>query len=214
MAQEYSTPQKIELAESANLTDILDKKPKEYPDKVLYSLKRDKWWDPVTTEQFHEQVTQLAKGLISWGVEPGDRIGIMSRTRFEWALIDFAIWYAGGVSVPIYETSSAHQVHRIVTDSGLRAVFVETEKLAVLVSEATSSIGRKLTTWVIENNAISALNTLGEPVDDGALENARTLRDNYKPQQLHNPSSAPRPFSSSHSADPSPRRGYDIGART
>lgn len=180
MAQEHSTPQKIEWAESANLTDILEKQRKEYPDRVLYRLKRDTGWEPLTAEQFHERATQLAKGLIAWGVEPGDRIGIMSRTRFEWSLIDFAIWYAGGVSVPIYETSSAHQVHHIVTDSDLRAVFVETEKLASLVSEATSSIGGKLTTWIIENDAIGTLNTLGEPVDDGALENARTSRDSYK----------------------------------
>ena len=177
MAQEHSTPQKIEWAESANLTDILEKQRKEHPNRVLYRLRRDTGWEPLTAEQFHERVTQLAKGLIAWGVEPGDRIGIMSRTRFEWSLIDFAIWYAGGVSVPIYETSSAHQVHHIVTDSGLRAVFVETEKLAVLVNEATSSIGGKLTTWVIENDAIGTLNTLGQPVDDGALENARTSRD-------------------------------------
>lgn len=177
MTQEYSTPQKIEWAESANLTDILEKQNREHPNRELYRIKRDTVWEPVTAKKFHERVTQLAKGLIAWGVEPGDRIGIMSRTRFEWSLIDFAIWYAGGVSVPIYETSSVHQVHHIVTDSGLRAVFVETEKLAVLVGEATSSIGGKLTTWVIENNAISTLNTLGEPVDDGALENARTSRD-------------------------------------
>lgn len=179
MAQEHFAPQKIEWAESVNLTDILEKQRKEHPDRVLYRVKRDTGWEPVTAEQFHELVTQLAKGLIAWGVEPGDRIGIMSRTRFEWSLIDFAIWYAGGVSVPIYETSAVHQVHHIVTDSGLRAVFVETEKLASLVSEATSSIGGKLTTWVIESDAISTLNTLGEPVDDGALENARTSRDTY-----------------------------------
>lgn len=181
MKQEHSTPQKIEWAESANLTDILEKQRKEHPDRVLYRIKRDTGREPLTAEQFHERATQLAKGLIAWGVEPGDRIGIMSRTRFEWSLIDFAIWYAGGVSVPIYETSSVHQVHHIVTDSGLRAVFVETEKLASLVSEATSSIGGKLTTWVIESDAISTLNTLGEPVDDGALENARTLTGHLQP---------------------------------
>lgn len=177
MTQEHSTPQKIEWAESANLTDILERQHKEHPSRELYCLKRGAVWEPVTASKFHEQVTQLAKGLIAWGVELGDRIGVMSRTRFEWSLIDFAIWYAGGVSVPIYETSSAHQVRHIVTDSGLRAVFVETEKLASLVGEATSTVGVKLTTWVIENDAIDTLNALGEPVDDGALENARTSRD-------------------------------------
>ena len=106
MTQEHSTPQKIEWAESANLTDILERQRKEHPDRELYRLKRGAVWEPVTAAKFHEQVTKLAKGLIAWGVEPGDRIGVMSRTRFEWSLIDFAIWYAGGVSVPIYETSS------------------------------------------------------------------------------------------------------------
>ena len=67
----------------------------------------------------------MAKGLIASGVDAGDRVGIMSRTRYEWALVDFAIWFAGGVSVPIYETSSPPQVAWNLGDSGAVAAFGE-----------------------------------------------------------------------------------------
>ena len=176
----FSVPAEVMCDPQLNITSILERRCADTTNPLLYRWQMSPGnWQPVRAREFRAMVVAVAKGLIASGIVPGDRIGIMSRTRFEWTLIDFAIWYAGGVSVPIYETSSAHQVHHIVTDSGLRAVFVETEKLAVLVNEATSSIGGKLTTWVIENDAIDILNALGEPVDDGALENARTSRDRY-----------------------------------
>ena len=76
----------------------------------------------MTASQFRDEVVALAKGLIAAGIEPGDRVALMSRTRYEWTLIDYAIWTAGAVTVPIYETSSAEQVEWILADSGARGL--------------------------------------------------------------------------------------------
>ena len=88
---------------------------------------------PVTTTTFVEEVNSLARGLIALGVEPEDRVAIFSPTSYEWTLLDFAIWSVAAVPVPIYETSSADQVEWIVSDSGVRLVFVETRAMAGLV---------------------------------------------------------------------------------
>ena len=83
-------------------------------------------------------MTALAKGLIAAGVKPGDRVALMSRTRYEWTLIDYAIWTAGAVTVPIYETSSAEQVEWILSDSGASAAFAETQAHAETIRQAAS----------------------------------------------------------------------------
>lgn len=179
MLKEQSTPQKCEWAESANITDLLEDKKIKTPHRTLYKIKKGSQWDCITTQEFHKQVTKLAKGLIAWGVELGDRIGIMSRTRYEWTLIDFAILYAGGVPVPVYETSSAHQVAHILKDSGAKAIFVETTQLAHLVNEATAETGVRYVTWVIEKDAISYLQKMSTSISDDALEIARKSRDTH-----------------------------------
>src|SRR5699024_11333648 len=81
-------------------------------------------WSEVTAFEFLAQVRKLAKGLIATGVKPGDLIADMSATSYQWALIDQAIWFAGAISVPIYETSSPSQVAHILSDSGARTIFV------------------------------------------------------------------------------------------
>src|SRR5258708_1915561 len=94
----------------------------------------DGQWEELTAAQFRDEVVRLAKGLVAAGIEPGDRVALMSRTRYEWTLIDYAIWAAGGVTVPIYETSSAEQVEWILGDSGSRAAFPQTSKHAQPIS--------------------------------------------------------------------------------
>ena len=80
----------------------------------------------MTAGQFRDEVVALAKGLVAAGIEAGDRVALMSHTRYEWTLIDYAIWTAGAIVVPVYETSSAEQAEWILSDSGARACFVET----------------------------------------------------------------------------------------
>ena len=99
---------------------------------------------------FRDEVTALAKGLIAAGVEPGDRIGLMSRTRYEWTLIDYAIWAAGAVTVPVYETSSAEQVEWILGDSGARAVFAETGRTRELIGGVRDRLPGLGEVWALD----------------------------------------------------------------
>src|SRR5215469_9759262 len=106
-------------------------------------------WEDVTTAQFRDEVYALAAGLIAAGVNPGDRVAIMSHTRYEWTLIDYAIWTAGAVTVPIYETSSAEQVEWILSDSGARAVFAETAVHAAIINGVTDRLPALEHVWSI-----------------------------------------------------------------
>ena len=109
--REYSIPAMVDVPATAGLADVVFTRASQDPHAVV--MRRpgaDGRWDDVTAGQFHEDVTALAKGLVAAGIEPGDRVALMSRTRYEWTLADYAIWSAGAVTVPIYETSSAEQV--------------------------------------------------------------------------------------------------------
>ena len=116
---EYFTPAVVEADPKANVTDLLVDRLKQTPDGALFSLPTaDGGWTDVTTREFYDQVVGLAKGLIAAGIKPGEKIGFMCKTRYEWTLIDFATWFAGAVLVPIYETSAPSQIQYILTDSG------------------------------------------------------------------------------------------------
>jgi long-chain acyl-CoA synthetase len=125
--REYTVPAQMTIVDSANLTDTLFSRAAEEPDRVVIRRKAGSGWRDVTAREFADEVRRVAKGLIAAGIEPGDRVAIMSRTRYEWTVADYAIWAAGGIAVPIYETSSATQIEWIVGDSGAKGVFVETD---------------------------------------------------------------------------------------
>ena len=125
--REYSIPALVEIPAAASLADIVFTRASQDPHAVIMRRLGDRGqWDDVTAGQFRDDVTRLAKGLVAAGIEPGDRVALMSRTRYEWTLIDYAIWTAGAVTVPVYETSSAEQAEWILSDSGARACFAET----------------------------------------------------------------------------------------
>jgi long-chain acyl-CoA synthetase len=123
----------VRLDPDSNVTDLLLEQYAADPVRALYSRKVRGGWTDVPARQFLEQVSALAKGLIAGGITPGETVAVMSGTRFEWTVADFAIWFAGGVTVPIYETSSASQVEWILHDSGARRVFAENQSTAALV---------------------------------------------------------------------------------
>ena len=125
--KEIATPPAVEVPAELNITDLLERQFTADPQNILFGrqLSPGQWTD-VSTAEFRDQVIALAKGIIGSGIEVGDRVGIMSPTRYEWSLLDFALWYAGAVSVPVYETSSASQIAWIAEDSGLSLVFAET----------------------------------------------------------------------------------------
>src|SRR5690606_31833537 len=97
-------------------------------------------WNNVTATEFRDRVVAVAKGLAAGGVQPGDRIGFMCKTSFEWSLVDFALFYAGAVMVPIYETSSARQIQWILEDSGARGIITESAEHAARLAEVRSEV--------------------------------------------------------------------------
>jgi long-chain acyl-CoA synthetase len=133
----FSAPALAEIPASASLADVVPRRAAASPGAVLLRRRTGpgKWQD-VTATGFRAEVEALAAGIIAAGIEPGDRVGLMSRTRYEWTLIDYALWTAGAVTVPVYETSSAEQAEWILSDSGARAVFAETDAHAATIGGA------------------------------------------------------------------------------
>jgi long-chain acyl-CoA synthetase len=149
----------------------------EVPDKVVFATRAGSGWADVTAAEFADQVAQLAKGLIAAGVGVGDRVALMSRTRYEWTLVDYAIWTAGAVSVPIYETSSPDQVGWILEDSGAVAVVVETATHAGAVATVRDQVSTLRDVWQIESGALDELVRAGADVGDEILEARRDGTD-------------------------------------
>src|SRR5690606_41570058 len=104
------------------MSDVVWVNAERFGDTVSFRRQLDGSWRDITAREFAAQVLSVAKGLVKAGIEPGDRVALMSKTRYEWTLIDFAIWAAGGVTVLLYETSSAEQAHWVLTDPGAKSV--------------------------------------------------------------------------------------------
>jgi long-chain acyl-CoA synthetase len=139
--REYSTPPSMDPPTTGNLTDDVLTNAREAPDQVVFTTRPASGsgeWPGVTAAQFLEDVRAVAKGLVAAGIEPGDRVALISRTRYEWTLLDYATWFAGAVTVPIYETSSAEQIHWILEDSGARAVVAEGPGHVARINEVRS----------------------------------------------------------------------------
>jgi long-chain acyl-CoA synthetase len=128
-------------------------------------------WQKVTAHELDQEVRVTAKGLIASGIKQGDRVAIMARTRYEWTILDFAIWYAGGVVVPIYETSSAEQVEWILTDSGSVAIIVETPTHKETVTPILPTAVKNL--WLMTDNVLAILAKAGASINDDELDQRR-----------------------------------------
>src|SRR5450756_3118733 len=161
---EFGVPANYVPSLQENLTDDVYVLAEQAPEQVGFSRRVDGRWVPVTYRETAEQVTRLAAGLIASGVQVGDRIALFSRTRFEWMLCDFAIWTAGGVTVPVYETSSAEQVEWILADSGAVAAIVETQDHAQTVAQAQVGLPELRDVWVIDSGDIDRLVSAGRDV--------------------------------------------------
>jgi len=168
---EFSTPAIVPAATAGNLTNLVAERAWFEPQRVMLSRPLGDSWQPVTAREFEEEVRATAKGLIASGVGIGDRVAIMAKTRYEWTILDFAIWFAGAVTVPIYETSSAEQVQWILEDSGSVALIVETPALAELVQPVLGKNCKHV--WTITENAMSELVRLGGSVTDDEINNRR-----------------------------------------
>ncbi|MDN3261479.1 AMP-dependent synthetase/ligase [Streptomyces sp. CSDS2] len=173
--REFSLPALYEVPADGNLTDIVRRNAAQHPDVAVIARKSQGVWQDVTAREFLAEVRTAAKGLIAAGVQPGDRVGLMSRTRYEWTLLDFAIWSAGAVTVPVYETSSPEQVRWILSDSGATACVVELDHHAAAVESVRESLPALKHVWQIESGAVAELGRLGQGVSDETVEERGSL---------------------------------------
>ncbi|SCD59191.1 long-chain acyl-CoA synthetase [Streptomyces sp. BpilaLS-43] len=168
--REFSLPALYEVPTDGNLTDLIRRNAAQHPDVAVMSRKVAGAWTDVTATQFLAEVSNTAKGLIAAGIEPGDRVALMSRTRFEWVLLDFAIWSAGAVTVPVYETSSPEQVQWILGDSGAVAALVESDTHAASVTAVRDRLPDLRHLWQIDKGAVGELAEGGAGVSDETLD--------------------------------------------
>ncbi len=171
--REFSVPAMAEIPASANLSDLIFDLAVRSPHHVQFRRHRGGRWEDVTARDFLSEATAVAKGIIASGVQPGERVAIMSRTRYEWTLVDFAIWCAGAVPVPIYETSSAEQVGWILSDSEAVGCFVEHAPHTAIVDEVRDQAPSLRHLWTFDDGAIDGLVALGAHLDDAEVETRR-----------------------------------------
>lgn len=173
--REFSTPLTIDLPTSGSLTDDVITNAREAADAVVFSRRNPAGeWEDVTAGDFLTQVVGVAKGLVASGIEQGDRVAIFSKTRYEWTLLDYAIWFAGAITVPIYETSSADQVRWILKDSGTKAVMAEGAEHVARIAETRSVLADLNHVWSLEDNGVDVLTRLGADVPDDEIEKRRS----------------------------------------
>ncbi|MFJ8104457.1 AMP-dependent synthetase/ligase [Streptomyces sp. NPDC096132] len=164
--REARTAPLVEPPTTGSIADLPFTNAAEAPTAVVLRRARPDGWHPVTAAAFAAEVTATAKGLIAHGLAPGGRVAVMSRTRYEWTLLDFAIWAAGGQTVPIYATSSADQVDWIVRDSGATLVVVENADNLAVVEAATKDHPRPVIALQIESHDLDDLRDRGHGVPD------------------------------------------------
>ncbi|MFC8242517.1 AMP-dependent synthetase/ligase [Streptomyces chartreusis] len=176
VVREARTPPLAPPPASGTTADLPFVNAAEGPDAVVLRRRQggDRTWRSVTAAAFAREVTAVAKGLIAAGLEPGGRVAVMSRTRYEWTVLDFAIWAAGGRTVPIYATSSADQVEWIVRDSDVRHVVTETKENTETVAAGTAGHEQRPRVWQLdEEDALAALTDLGRNLPDDEVTERR-----------------------------------------
>ncbi|MFF8789690.1 AMP-dependent synthetase/ligase [Streptomyces sp. NPDC015125] len=182
--REFSLPALYEVPADGNLTDLIRRNAAQHPDVAVMGRKVNGGWQDVTAATFLAEVRAAAKGLIASGVRPGDRVGLMSRTRYEWTLLDFAIWSAGAVTVPVYETSSAEQIQWILGDSGAVACLVESPTHEATVESVRDRLPELENIWQIERDAIARLRAAGAGVSDEEVDARSALADADSPATI------------------------------
>jgi long-chain acyl-CoA synthetase len=175
VVREFSVPAQVTIADSANLTETLFSRAAEQPDRTVMRRKEGAGWRDVSARAFADDVARVAEGLVAAGVEPGDRVALMSRTRYEWSVADYAIWTAGAVTVPIYETSSASQIEWIIGDSGAKAMFIESDDHEKAVASVRGDLPGLAHVWRMDDLPSAPSGESGEPVGP-SLEERRASR--------------------------------------
>ncbi|WP_043446993.1 AMP-dependent synthetase/ligase [Arthrobacter sp. L77] len=174
--RDISVPVLVDVPRRTNTTDLVIRQASKPSNPALFAVKGTSGeWENISATEFRRQVEDVAKGLIASGVQPGDRVAIMARTRYEWSLADFAIWFAGAVSVPVYETSSPAQVAWILSDSGAVGAFVESARHEGVVRDAVAleDIASLQHVWQFDGDGLDTLRTAGVGTDEQMLADRR-----------------------------------------
>lgn len=171
---QFDTPALVPADPGANATALLLDRLKKSPKSALFAVPFGDTWRDVTTEEFYNQVIALAKGFIASGIRQGDRVGLMCKTRYEWTLIDFAMWFAGAALVPIYETSAPSQIQWILEDSEAVALIVETGDHLNRFEEIRADAPFVHTVWQVDAGDLDAIVEAGTKISDEEVEERRS----------------------------------------
>jgi long-chain acyl-CoA synthetase len=173
---EYFVPPVVDADPDANATDLLVARVAASPNAALFAVPTATGgWSDVTAAEFLAEVVALAKGFAANGIEPGDKVAFMCKTRYEWTLVDFALWFTGAVMVPIYETSSPAQMQWNITDSGATSIILETADHFARFDEIRSDIPMIGHVWQVDLGDLKKLSAAGTAVTDEEIERRRSL---------------------------------------
>lgn len=178
-AAQFEVPAIVPADPDANISDLLIERVKATPSLALFAVPEGSGegagWRDITAAEFQREVIALAKGFVAAGIEPGDKVGFLARTTYEWTLVDFALFFAGAVMVPVYETSSASQVSWILSDSGAIAVLTESAEHSARVEEVRAELPLIRDVWTMASGALDTLRAGGVDVADEEIERRRNL---------------------------------------
>lgn len=171
----FEVPAIVPADPNANIADLLIERVKATPSLALFAVPQGAGWRDITAAEFEREVIALAKGFVAAGIEPGDKVAFIARTTYEWTLVDFALFFAGAVMVPVYETSSPSQISWILSDSGAIAVLAESAEHAARVAEIRDEVPLVREVWTMASGGLDALRAGGTGVADAEIERRRAL---------------------------------------
>lgn len=172
--REFHTAVVVEPRPQDNVTELLRQRVMATPNTALFALPEGNEWRDISCSDFEAEVKEVAKGLIASGLKAGEKVGFICKTKYEWTLIDFAIWYAGIVMVPIYETSAPEQIRWILEDSEAVAIIVETAEHFAKFDEVRADLPEIRLTWQLDKGDLQKLRLAGAGVSESELESRRT----------------------------------------
>lgn len=167
IVKQFTNPVKEPIDSDINLFDLLDNRAKRDPEGAMIEYRGDDGtWHPYSAQVFRDMVIDLAKGLVGLGVNKGDSVAIVSRTRWEWTALDMAIMSIGALTVPVYETNSASQVSWIFNDSKVTLAIAEDDGQRDKIESVRDEVPTLRNVFVIEAGGLNAIKTYGESVTD------------------------------------------------
>lgn len=172
---QFEVPAIVPADPEGNVADLLVQRVQKTPDLALFGVPEGDGWRDVSAKDFETAVIALAKGFVAAGIQPGEKVGFIARTTYEWTLVDFALFYAGAVMVPIYETSSPAQIQWIMEDSGATALIVESPDHFARADEVRGDLPLVREIWQLHLGAIDTLTAQGADVEDAEIERRRSI---------------------------------------